>query len=198
MERMSHQASRERRWKFPGCFALAVLLLAASSTSNSANAQSNERTATAERSFRTAMITQVAEAAQKARVTLVPGAIAYAGGDGGFVVNAAIQGVDRLDPQALTRGTDLLFVYIGARGFAVPEGFYKVRLTGNQAQFIGLNGQVSASLPANVAQGTNTTTARPTKVQISAGWNEDGFFFDLVINFGRMRGSSVTIHVPAT
>ena len=161
------------------------------------NAQSNERIASPEQSFRAAISAQMTAAAANARVTLLPGAIAYAGGDGGFVVNTAVEGVDRLDLQSSARGMDLLFVYVGASGLTVPEGYYKVRLVGKQAQFIAADGKVTATLPANVGQSTIAARSK-VKVKLTVSWGKNGPEFDVEITFGAEAARSVSIPISET
>ena len=96
------------------------------------NAQTSEKTTLAEQNFRATLFAQMENEAKKAGISLMPGKIAYAAGDGGLLVNTAIKGTDKLDPQNLTKGTDLLFVHVGTGSTVVPEGYYKVRLADKQ------------------------------------------------------------------
>jgi type II secretory pathway pseudopilin PulG len=116
-----------------------------------AKAQQDQEVTSAEQAYRAAILTRVTAAARTAKVPLLPNAIAYAGDEGGFVVNTAVASVNNLPPAPFAAGgTDLLFVYIGASGRAVPIGYYKVRLVGHEAQFIAPSGKVAATLPATV------------------------------------------------
>ena len=174
---------------------LLVLLVVLLSYRN-ANAQRDERAISSEQKFQAAISAQVKAAAQKARVSLLPGVIAYAGGDGGFVVNTVVQGADRFGPQSSATGTDLLFVYIGANDLAVPEGYYKVRLTGTQAQFIASNGKVAATLPASVEEGTPAVRGK-VKVKATGSWSKNGAVVDIEITFGESAAArAVTIPIP--
>lgn len=162
---------------------------------SNANAQKDDRAIASEQSFRSSISAQVAAAAQKARVSLLPGVIAYAGGDGGFVVNAVIQGADRLGSPSLEKGMDLLFVYIGTNDLVVPQGYYKVRLAGAQAQFVASNGTVASTLPANVEQGTAAARGK-VKVRGSVGWGKNGIEVDVEVTFGAAAARAVTVPIP--
>jgi hypothetical protein len=183
------------------------------SPSDDADAKWNARAASAERSFRTAISAQLAEAAQRDGVTFMPDSIAYAAGDGGFVVSTAVRSPEQLETQFPATGKDLLFVYIGASGRVVPEGYYKVRLTGKQAQFIDSNDKVAATLEAKVEPGgpeVQDPTAmqqkhkrRKVEVTVSVGWGTDGPILSVEIRFGRRtavsseQASTVAILIPA-
>jgi hypothetical protein len=161
----------------------------------SVNAQRDERAVSPEQSFRSALSAQMTAAAQRAHVALAPGAIAYAGGDAGFIVNAAVQGAEKIAAPG-SAGTDLLFVYIGSNSVAVPEGYYKVRLIGKQAQFVAANGGVAGTLSATIEQRpAGGTGAARTKVTISVGWGKDGFHIDIIIEFGG-TAREVTVPIP--
>jgi len=171
---------------------LVVLLVSALA---SANAQKDERLASPEASFRAAISAQMAEAARNAHVTILQGPIAYAGGEGGFIVNTVIQGVERFGSEK--GGTDILFVHVGSSSHVVPEGYYRVRLIGTQAQFISPNGKVAATLQAQVADPPPGAAERPKiKVKATGSWDGKNATFDVEITFGNATERSVKIVVP--
>ncbi len=110
--------------------------------------------------FRRSIITEMQEAARQAGVKIrTDNFVAIPFDDSGtVVVNAMIEGADRLSIEELAKGADVLFVYSGAKlGSAdrrgvpyilVDHGFYVVRVSQNPAsgqwiaQFKNLQGRV--------------------------------------------------------
>jgi hypothetical protein len=114
----------------------------------------------ANKAFRDAVASEMQEAARQAGVKIrTDNFIAIPFDDSGtVVVNAMIEGADRLSIEELAKGADVLFVYSGAKlGSAdrrgvpyvlVDHGFYVVRMSQNPAsgqwiaQFKNLQGRV--------------------------------------------------------
>ncbi len=104
--------------------------------------------------FRKAVISSMQEAAVKAGVKIrTDNFVAIPFDDSGtVVVNAMIEGAERLNIEELAKGADVLFVYSGAKlgsaGREVDPGFYVVRMSQNPAsgqwvaQFKDLQGRV--------------------------------------------------------
>jgi hypothetical protein len=160
-------------------------------------AQSNAAIASPETAFRSAATAQLQAEAAKLRVPLATFPIAYAGGDGGYVLNAGVAGVERLNPDAFAQGADVLFMYMGGRGFAVPEGFYRVNIRGKEARFIASNGKTVATLPATV-EGAGLPMARAkVKVKLTASWGKNGPEIDIEITFGEAAAArSIVVEIP--
>ncbi len=166
--------------------------------------QSDVRMASIEQrelSFRSEIKDRMNTAARAAGVSLLPGELAYVGGNEGMVINSAISS-DGLPAQpGLTAGTDLLFTYVGIPGLAVPVGYYKVRLIGDQARFIASNGQVTATLPAKVSS-ESTTTANATKskpkIKVTIELIKNGIIIDIHFDFAAGRMESVEIPIQKT
>ena len=162
-----------------------------------ASAQSDPRMTLAESEFRSTLLANMNEAARRQGVSIVPDAIAYAAGDGGFVANTEIKGGSDFSAASLREGVDLLFVYVGAKDVAVPEGFYRVRLVGRTAQFIDGSGKIVAALAAHVEPGGGPAYKIKVKVKLTAKWTPNGPEVDIEIIFGEAAAmSSVSIEIP--
>ncbi|MEO8379138.1 MAG: hypothetical protein ABI779_05700 [Acidobacteriota bacterium] len=162
------------------------------------NAQTNVALAP-ERAFRDAATVALTTAARQAKVPLARLPIAYAGGEGGFVLNAAVEGAEKTDARSLAAGSDLLFMYMGGKGFAIPEGFYRVSVIGKEARFTSSAGRVVATLPARIDD-TAGPAARPkVKVKVTASWGKNGPEVDIEIIFGETAATAraIMIDIPA-
>jgi hypothetical protein len=104
--------------------------------------------------FRRSIITEMQKAARQAGVKIrTDNLVAIPFDDSGTViVNAMIEGADRVSIEQLAQGADVLFIYPGGKlGFAgreIDPGFYVVRISQNPAsgqwlaQFKNLEGRV--------------------------------------------------------
>jgi hypothetical protein len=167
-------------------------------TAPAIHAQLNAALSAPEQAFRSAATAQLTVAARQSRVALASLPVSYAGGEGGFVVNGAIAGVENTNLQPGATGTDFLFVYMGGQGFAVPAGFYRVNVLGKQARFIATNGSIAATLPVRIDD-TPEPTARKVKVKVTASWGKNGPEVDIEITFGEAAtpARAMSIEIPA-
>jgi len=116
----------------------------------------------ANKAFRDAVASEMQEAARQAGVKIrTDNFIAIPFDDSGtVVVNAMIEGADRVSIEQLANGADVLFIYSGAKlGFAgreIEPGFYVVRISQNPAsgqwlaQFKNSQGRIVLETEATV------------------------------------------------
>jgi hypothetical protein len=148
-----------------------------------------------EQAFRNTAMRQTANAARRFRLQLASTPAAFAGGEGGLIVNRAILGAERATEDSLKSGIDLLFVYIGAEDAAVPRGYYKVRLIGTDAKFIREDGKTVATFPVTMTDEPTPGAQSRIRLTLSAGWGGGKIFADVEIEFGGTRSAARVIRV---